>query len=597
VEGTYAIWDDVDLRYCETHVSQFGSSEYILQYQFNQNLNNAFRQHLGARWNPGLKKWTIEKTARALYGLSFLSNGEARKRYYQLLPPEVQPRRSLKRTQQDLLNETMFKCGVLGAHDMGLGKTLAAIEIMEQTYYSMPEAMHPLTEWFFWVILPKGLISTWKNELKKWGSPIKPKFIVNSLASIKSAVASATFVPRVLVIDEIAEFRRPSQRTAITAALTNKMFVTHGLFNCQVLGLSGQPAPRDLADYYYPIEIVRPGFLKEHKHYDFDRRLSVYESMTGDDGSSFPKRMCWKTGTCAVCNGAREEHPSLNCAEYYQRTLCKECNKLHLGRGCGKFRSDAPDIDEVSLLYQRIAPVVLVERKDPSKLPEIEHVIIQAEPTPELLEYAELVLDTCTSKLEVIRKLRQLSDGFLYPEEGEAVLMPQAPKLEAYIDYMSARSPRRTIIFSSNTASIDLLCGAMQRLNYTVIRIDGRGTRMISRPIGQFKDVEDYFSKDTPEKIAIVGHPTCLSMGWNLQVAKLVAFYSNGDRNDHRTQGIARAWRDGASMESITLVDFLCLGIDRVVMTALMEKRDAETITLDEVKRCLGERRQRNSKD
>lgn len=593
IVGSYTVYDGT--QWWPLEVTQYGN-EYSLHYPFNREMNNLVKNHLGAYWKPEIKLWVAPRSARLPYGLDFLSNGPVRQAYYSKVVPEFVPNRPLREHQQELYNYTVFKRGVLGAHGMGLGKTLVGIEILERAYEELSDFEKKFQEWYLWVILPKYLITTWKNELEKWGSKIKPKFIVNSEVSIKKALDGATFVPKALIIDEIAEFRRASKRTYNAMQLTGRMFLTHGLMVPYVLGLSGEPAPRDYDDWYYPLEIVRPGFIREAKYQQFQRRLGVYESITGQDGRSFPKRMVWKTGTCAVCNKTRDDeiHKTLECPVYCQRSLCTVCNKQHFGFGCGYAMHSEPEVDEISLLHKRLAPAVVVRKtEDCVELPEVIDLDIEVEPTELLIEYAEAVVDVCTTTMEVLEKLQQLSDGFIYDTKGKATLMTETPKLDAFAKLVKEQLPSRLLCFSVHTASIDVLCGVLQRLDYEVIRIDGRGAVPLTDDAMNFDNVEKYFANEKGNKVALVGHPLTMSMGLNLQAAKMVVFYSNPTRPDHRSQAIARAKRSGADSRPITVVNLTCLGPDKKVLSTLRNRLEVSSISLEEIKRSLNERQAR----
>lgn len=593
IEGEYAVWDGS--QWCGLEVLPYGG-EYELRYGFNRALGDLLKSHLGASWSPTTKKWTVTRNARVAYGLDFLSNGPCRQRYYTQSAPIYESPLPLRAHQLELYRDTLWKGGVLGAHEMGLGKTLTALSVMHFLWDGMKDFERRVFDWHAWVILPTHLQNTWENEIRKWGIPFTPKFITNSPQAIKKSIDSALLMPRILIIDEIAEFRRPSQRTTLTSDLSNRMFLAHGLNGAIVLGLSGQPAPKDYSDWYYPVEICRPGFLKESRFWNFDRRLSVYETMIAEDGKSYPKRICWRDATCAICGVSRNNHNSPDCPTYYQKGLCANCNKQHFSPGCGELSIKEAEVDEISLLSKRLAPLVVVKAiKDCVDLPDLLDYVVEVEPTDRLVEIAELTIETCVTTIEVISKLHQLSDGFVYINK-EPTLMDSTPKLDAFSRYIDESQDDKVIIFSSYTSSIDLVCDVMQRKGFTVIRVDGGGIRPVTSTKTRFKDLESYFNRDlgnSGERIAVIGHPLSLSMGYNLQTAKLLIFYSNGNRSDHRTQGIARAWRSGATKVPVKVVDFVCLGPDKVTLEALKNKRDVETLTLKEIRSSLNDRRSR----
>ena len=629
------LWDGE--RWCHTRF-EVRDNRVILHTGFNRKLQQEFKDSLaGTRWNFFEdKEWSAEFSARTVFSLHFLMNGPLRARYYGPIDKTIQPliKRELPlyQHQLELYQASVAKRTMMGAYDMGTGKTRVGIELMEYVKSLCRDHKAPFfdsDEKLLWVICPKNLIRTWEAEIRKWDSKIHPLIITNSIQSIKKAVDSVTLPPQCLVVDEISEFRGNSKRTRAVSSLTCRMQLFWE-WQAFVLGLSGSIAPKDHEDWWRPMEIVCPGAIRERTPNKFGNRIAVYESIEKPTGGNFPKRMTFKDGVCAECQKPKSEHDSnvmslspfnadgsVNLAywegaqdacAYYPKVLCKTCSKLHRKHySCHQYSPSEQEKDEVSILPNRLAPYVIVRKKEHCvDLPERLYIQRNVDPTDEMIRGAGFVLDQCATKLEVLEKLAQYSDGFQYLPEWDdtelsdtvkdtgdkrAILLEHNPKLDEYkrfLEEIAEAGQTRLVSCTTYKASVDMLIAAHLSLGWGVIALDGRGLRGYNLPHG-FEEVGDgnaFREQCLEDKIVFLGHPKSMGFGLNLQKSKYIAFYSNSSRWDWRAQAIGRIHRIGMDDGAVTIVDFPCLGPDKLKIEVLENRENTETLTLEQIKEC-----------
>ena len=118
--------------------------------------------------------------------------------------------------------------------------------------------------------------------------------------------------------------------------------------------------------------------------------------------------------------------------------------------------------------------------------------------------------------------------------------------------------------------------------------LDGRGLRGYNLPdnFDEKGDGDAFREQCLDSKIVFLGHPKSMGFGLNLQKSKYIAFYSNSSRWDHRSQAIGRIHRIGMDDEPVTIVDFPCLGPDRLKIQVLEARENTETLTLEQIKEC-----------
>ena len=412
-----------------------------LKFAYNVRIKDEIKVMQGARWDPDSKQWHISLNQRNLFAIQFLAGGNP---YARWEAPLVQftPRRSyLMEHQKEMAAFAMTRHYGVFACEMGTGKTLTMIEVIEQS---------GTKDW--WWIGPRNAIFSVKNEFKKWaicGSCGKtrkkiylgattlepctcPAFIDTSVLplflsyeELKKRIDSwpgDTPPPQAVCFDESSRLKNPTaQRTVAAQILTNDIR-DHWGSEGFAIEMSGSPAPKDPCDWHSQCEIAQPGFLREGDIHKFRKRLCVIEQKENTiTGGTYPHLVTWLDNPkkCTLC-GNEKDHPSHN---------------LQLG---GHTWTESRD--EVSFLYKRMNGLVLVKlKKDCLNLPEKIYEVIELDPPNEMKRAASIIQAKCPTTIQCLTLLRELSDGFQYEDEdvGQTQTCPRCSgsKVEETFDY------------------------------------------------------------------------------------------------------------------------------------------------------------------
>ena len=197
---------------------------------------------------------------------------------------------------------------------------------------------------------------------------------------------------------------------------------------------------------------------------------------------------------------------------------------------------------------------------------------------------AKAIGSTDELAITMLEKLRQLSDGFQYTEDG--VSRVECPKDNALVRVLKDTLPtHRIIIFAAYRASIDR-CVDICRLNgWSVMRVDGRGWHQIGSAPAKIEVFQDRVSYNTP--VAFVAHPDSGGKGLTLTASDTIVFYSNTFRAESRWQAEDRIHRPGC--RGAKIIDLMHLPSDRLVLDNLKQKKKIKDVTLNEIRRLFNE--------
>jgi len=542
-----------------------------ISFGYNKNLLQEIKGLEGAKWHPDDKYWSCllpSESMRNTLTLGYLTaneigSDEDLKRYLKPVTP-TESHRPLYAHQSDFLNRVLSYQRFMIAGEMGTGKTLALIEAMER----IKEAkLGGPDEDLFWIIAPKSALRAWVEELRKWDAKIKPRLITASAPSISKAVSSVDTPPLVLVLDESSVFKNmKAQRTSYVYQLSCMMRKAwHG--KEYVIEMTGTPSPRDPTDWWSQVEILQPGWLREKNRSQLQRRLAYLEEQEGPHG------VYWKV------LGWNEE--------------------------------------EIRDLSHRLDPIrVVCFKKDCLDLPDKQYRRIILTPPPEVLTAAKVLARSCATTLEALNRIRQLSDGFQYEKEYIETTEPDGtasarelrttqfvttPKDEALKDILEEHvntEANRVVIYAGFTASVDKVTQLCLDEGWDVIRVDGRGWKVFSGVPGHqevlsgaeselsiFQDKESY-----PRPTAFVANPESGGMGITLTASPTIVYYSNSFKAESRIQSEDRIHRPGLDPNrGATIVDFIYLPTDELILGNLKMKRDMQSLSLGQIKEVLGD--------
>lgn len=521
------------------HVEPVGS-KLRLRFDFNRDLVDEVKAMVGARWDPKTKSWSVDHCERNLLQLYILSGKPppAYVRYHGELPP-VKPRRdNLRRHQLIMLSHALHRRRTLLAAHMGTGKTLVAIELLEEIHSRFPEGK------LLYVGRSTPLEAT-KLELRKWRSPLanRPDILqmctFDGLRRFLEAWPTGQPAPRAVIFDESQNIKNPAaKRTEAAQHLTDAMHQDHD-DDYWVLTMTGTPAPKDYCDWFSQCEVTYPGWLRESNIHTFRRRLAVIEKIDGPYGS-FPKLVAWKG-------------------------------------------------DEVELLGRRLVGLVhRVTREDADlDLPPVEYEELSCPPTPAMMRAARTLAMTSNAGIDLLERLRQLADGISYRDDGvETAEVPKDKELKRLLD-LHADSGRFGI-YAAYTASVDKCAAMAVEAGWTVLRVDGRGMHLLGK--GNYSSPQDALaacqtSGSPDDLLCFVGQPGAGGVGLNLQGINGLCFYSNTFNGGDRQQAEARPQRIGN--KGLRIYDLLCLPTDVMVLKNLQAKRDAQELVLGELRAAI----------
>lgn len=395
----------------------------VIKAAYNKTVIAELKAMAGARWNPDNKSWSVLNNRRNWFQLAYMAGVDSYKWYDRpLLQHEFGPRRHLDKPelwikgvktpaeyneltpylhQQDMvLHGLTYHYGIWSA-EMGTGKSLAAIYVMELAGLGNHDCLY---------VGPKSALASFQLQLKEWCAEVIPECITyEGLRKLVETWPKGKPAPKLVIFDESSRLKNPtSQRSQAAYHLAEAIRDEHG-DNGFVILMSGSPAPKSPADWWWQAEIACPGFIKEGTIEKFKARLGLIvmkESFA--TGGSYPHLITWKDDEkkCEVC-GEVKDHESHR-APTELELLCGK------GEGWHEFRKS---VNEVSYLYERLKGLTIVKfKKDCLELPEKRYRIIRCQPTQATLNAAKLILAGASTTIAGLTLLRELSDGFQYTD-------------------------------------------------------------------------------------------------------------------------------------------------------------------------------------
>lgn len=571
------------------------------------------RKYHGFDNNNPKKWWSIPLTQRNWFQLKFLMGENPYAKYDLPLIPFTSNRPLFKHQVEFVSHALTRQCCII-AGEMGTGKTLAGIELIEHV---LDLTINQFAEDYVWWIGPRSAIEAVKYEFVKWSAKYIPKFMTyERLVRVMTDWQPGRKAPQIVIFDESSKLKTPTaQRSQAGKKLADSVredWKDQGY----VILASGSPAPKSPADWWNQAEIACPGFLVEGDLFKFKNRLGIIQDKENVNGDRFPYLVGWrdnekKCNTCGLLPEA-PEHIDILDSHFHQWTASK---------------------NEVSLLYQRLKGLVLVKfKKDCLDLPDKFYKIINLSPAPDILRAAKLITDTAPTAIKALTLLRELSDGFQYVEKatGEQTVCTECsgtgeiplddskikcpscngkkevpvyarstaevpcPKIEQLkLDLEEHEDIGRLVIYAGFTGSIDRIVQTCLAEKWSVLRVDGRGWTLFDLEdrhtdknlISVFQDRQDEYPR-----LAFVGHPASAGMGLTLTASPTTIYYSNDFSGEARIQSEDRIHRPGMDLNrGATIKDYIHLPTDLKVLDNLKQKRDLQAMSLGILKDAIDE--------
>jgi hypothetical protein len=419
-----------------------------------------------------------------------------------------------KRPVYDLVMDDPYRNFVAdGVVVSNCGKTLAAQEIIERSR----------RDYWLWVG-PKATLPNCEREMRRWeysGPPIE-YMTYEGLVKWYSNFSQGDRVPDGIIIDEASKCKTAtSQRSIAAQGVADLIREADGY----VIEMSGTPSPKRPTDWWSLVEIAFPGFLREGSPKAMQERMAFLREQETPMGKIFAP-VGWRDdeNKCHHCGG----QPDDTCHDFEMALINSE-----------NYHAYEKSINEVSLLFERLAGLVIVKhKKDCLNLPDKRYRVVDCEPTASTKRAAKVLVDTAPNTITGLTLLRELSDGFVYREEadgmktcnicdgaktveewfhktdsnydfspadlldaelaaqlerrpidcpqcngtGEMVRMVRVarqvkcPKEDALVSLLEECDENgRIVIFAGFTGSVDRCCAVAQREGWSIVRCDGRG--------------------------------------------------------------------------------------------------------------------------
>lgn len=607
----------VTLEYSKDRIT-FTSSPFALK--------DEIKAMAGRRWHPEERHWSVENCPRNQFQLDFMQG----KNPYAWFDRELITRDDFKRPlfdhQKKLVNHALTYRYQIWAAEMGTGKSLAAIEVMEKS---------GLKNWIW--VGPKATLPAMVQEFSKWNLDETINVEMMTYDGLAIKMQSGKYeVPEGIIFDESSKVKTAGVRRQIYAQQMADEIRAKWGYEGYVILMSGTPSPKTPVDIWAQAEIAWPGFLREGSPKSLEERLAVMsEPKKGQYGNHFKSRVGWldQDGLCTVCckTKADGEHDSSN---------FDDPDELH------RFVEGK---NEVELLARRLEGLMLVIfKKDCLELPDKRFVRVFLEPTKKLLRVAQSVVNVAKNTVTGLQQLRTLSDGFMYrdiatgektcpacegsgikhfwqdpdeedkrydsielfTEERQAQMIPDqrtcpkckgekvvetterqaysipCPKDDALIDWMEkCEATGRMLVFAGYRGSVDRCVDLAHKNGWDVFRLDGRGSVIITpdgKTVPKSKPLEYWQDMENNKKVMFVAQPESGGFGLTLVEANVVVFYSNSYKPEYRPQGIDRVHRPGQETQ-VTIVDLLHLPTDERCLDILEDNRKLEKMVLGEI--------------
>jgi SNF2 family DNA or RNA helicase len=517
------------------------------------------------------------------------------------------------------------------AAEMGTGKTLSAIEAMEQSGHK---------DW--WWIGPKSALAAVDREFQKWGLSDDIDLTVMTYDKLRTIMRNwqeSDTPPPAVVFDESSRLKNgTAQRTQAAQNLANCIRDHYGKDGFAIL-MSGTPAPKIPTNWWSQVEIAWPGFLREGSMKAFEWRMALFAEKETMQGKHF-QRVTWldDVNKCKICGGYEDEeqhNPNFMMDDYHQ------------------FEES---FNEVAFLYERLAGLTLVLRKkDCLDLPDKQYKTIHLEPSATITRVAKALAKVAPNVITGLTWLRELSDGFQYrnvedgvekcsvcedgvteiwvdPEDSdrkfemvdmldseyvetlrkEKVECPRCsgtcevpkivrvtkevpcPKDAALRDLLEENEEQgRLVVFAGFTGTIDRIVKNCLKDKWAVVRIDGRGWvvyDMDGETVRQEKPLDYWADLANNPRVVIVAHPQSGGLGLTLTEARMAVFFSNDFSAESRSQAEDRIHRIGMDENlGATIVDLIHLPTDERVRDVLKENKKLESMTLGELDGVFGD--------
>lgn len=514
---------------------------YFISFRYNPWLVGEIKMLEKVRWD-GEKYWVAPVTTRNAYYLGRLA-GEEDFRYDKEHPLVPTSRPELKEHQKRMVAQGFWAHRTVIAGEMGVGKTLAAIELMEVA----PKD----NKWI--VVCPARAKIVWEMELNKWKAKVRPYKII-SYAKLKDL----KYQGENIIYDEghaLANW---------TAKRTQKAYQMARESMSYIIVLSGTPSPRDPTNWWSLAETLQPGFLREPNVFKFKERLGLFETHVGKGEREFKKLVKWWPEEIKLLRKRLKGMvlPVLkkDCLDLPEKTY----QEVQLPYG----RTEQQLVQ--SLVKTRGRGIQILQRLRQFSDGFMYHATCTHCHGQKKID--GLLCGKCDGSGEIERDYNTPKDLAIQQYLSEFIQ-------EGGLDYGDGIAPPRLVIFAAYRRSIDKIVGFAKELGWNTIRVDGRGIETSRFTLEQFQ------SRECREPIVFIGNPDSGGQGFTLNLSENIIYYSNDFNGKSRLQSEDRIHRIGTTRANI--IDLLWLPTDRYILENLKDKKDLQGVTLGQIEEYI----------
>ena len=588
------------------------------KFGYNKILLDEIKSMEDAKWhgyddvNPR-KMWSVKASNRNIFNIEYLEGLNPFEPYTQPLK-EYTPSRGLYNHQIEAVRHGITRKQCIYGGEMGVGKTLAAIEIMEYAYNE------GVVNWLW--VGPRSAINAVKEEFRKWNASVIPVF--STYSSLSKLLNTLNYVPHGVVFDECSRIKNPTTQRSKAAMNLAEDIRTKYARNGYIFLMSGTPAPKNPTDWWWLSEVACPGYLKEGTITKFKRRLAVIEQRESITGGVYPALVTWRNdeSLCNICGLPKDDdvHDPINMSQ----------DDYHIWQ---------PSVNEVKLLGERLKGLTIVHfKKDCLDLPDKIYRIITCPVDAKIKRAMGMIKQTSERAITALTLLRELSDGFQYKIEktgnkttcdrckgvGKKLDVDEAkceelgldiqnpitqlpmseqvctkcdgsglmdevsriakyvgsPKEQVLIDVLEEHEDiGRLVVSAGFTGSINRIVEIVKSQGWDWCRIDGKGW---TNSLGLTEqEMLKEFQDGNTQKLCWIMHPESGGMGVTLTASPTILVYSNDFKAENRIQMEDRIHRPGMdSQRGATIIDIDYLPTDALIRDNLQQKRDLQKMSM-----------------
>lgn len=568
----------VKLKITESHI-------LFDRIPFSRLLNAEIKSFAGYHWggfdDPPVKKWSIKNCPRNVLQLRTLMGENVYEHFEQPLidtpvfdRPELQKYSiELNGAQIDMIRRGLTYHYQIWAAEQGLGKSLAAIEVMERSGKQ---------DW--WYVGPLSALASVELEFKKWGLLDNIRLTTMTYEGLVKKIRydfDGLVAPQGIILDESDYLKESTaQRTGAAQCIADLVREQHGMEG-YVIELSGTPAAKRPTDWWSQCEIAWPGYLREGNFRAFEHRYAFMEEVIDLDGVTFNKRTGWNEA----------------------------------------------EVEQLPKRYEGLATVY--RKKDWIELPPKKYKTIRLEPSNKVLRVAKSLANIAPNTITALTWLRSLSSGFQYAVKesgtedcpvckgtgkyefvvnegdpcpgclGEKVVpayerdtkFVQTPKDEALRNILDDNeSHGRLVVAASFQGSIDRILEICKQRGWAVACVDGRGWRSydaMGMTMKQTKPLDLWSYHEG--KVCFVGNPGSCRYGLTLTLAHTLVFYDNSFSAVHRLQMEDRIHRLSMDVTlGADIIDLIHLPVDQLVVDTLKDNKKLELLSMGVINESIG---------